>query len=162
MSLLLDILNPNNPIHADTSGQLSGLVVNGVFLSTLTISNMSGDVQGGGYPLAWGVFYAGAPVSGAWGASGNPAMYGWVLPEFDNTNYETTLQTGGTTTTAPVARPADFYWPFDANISGQVRPSLAPVPICSGMKVIFWNQVGEQLGASGTKCDLYFTTDGTT
>lgn len=162
MSILQDLLNSNNPIAADTSGQLSGLAVNGVYLSTLVFSNMSGDTQGQGYPLAWGQFYAGPPVSGAWGASGNPAMYGWVLPSFDNVHFESVLQTGGTTTTQPVARAADFTWAFDANQSGQIRPMLAPMPICSGSKMIFWNQVGQQLGGSGTYCSLYFTTDGTT
>lgn len=164
MSLLIDVLNPN-PVVTNTSGQLSGLVVNGIYLSTTVFSNMSGDLAGsggGGYPLAWGVLYTGNPTSGAWGASGSPAIYGWILPAFNGIDFETPLQTAGTTTTQPVARAADFVWPLDSNTSGQVRPMLAPVPICSGMKMLFWNQAGELLGASGCRCSLHFTTDGTT
>lgn len=162
MSLVLDVLNPNNPIAPIASGVLSGLAINGVYLSTTPVSNMSGDSQGGGYPLVWGVLYCGIPGA-AWGASGNPTIYGWMLPEFDNANYETALQLGGTTTTQPSSRPPDFTWSIDANTSGQVKPFLAPAPICSGFKLLFWQQAGvANLPGSGTYCNLYFTTDGTT
>jgi hypothetical protein len=162
MSILIDLQNPNNPVRMDTSGQLSGLAFQGVYLSTTSISNVSGDSQGGGYPYAYGVFTTSAPVSGAWGASGNPAVYGWMLPSFASGFYETALQYTGTTSTPPVARAADFIWPFDATQSGVVRTQFAPVPIVSGIKMLFWNSVSQLFPGSGMRCDLYFTTDGMT
>lgn len=150
---LQELLNANNPISALTT-ELNSLANNGVALSGTVVSNKQGDSAGLGYPYCRAKLALG---SAAFGTSA--AVFGWWMSADDGTNYETSLQTSGTTTTPPVARNPDFVWGIDNVTQASLRVVEGRVPNCANNKLLLWNRTGVALAASGNSLNIYFYTD---
>ena len=145
------LLNSNNPLTVITGANLNNLSSGSAVLGS-SFSNIQGDGQGGGYPVAVVQFHCPSMV-----VSSDGFINGWFLAAQDGSTYEQ-----GTASIIPNRAPDFILAPYAQTAVVDVVQYYTQIPVCGNIKCLFQNELGASIdsgSSSASYVKLWFITD---